>query len=428
MDFFDFRLLFQVFEDFNFLISFLAPYKWVIFPALAFLFFIIVRDSVLFYRQAKYRSGIEWDMFEIRIPREVKKGPKAMDQFFQGLWTLINMPVSWKEKYVDGEVTLWFSFEIVGSGGKAHFYVRTPKKLRHPVESMLYAQYPEVEIIQAEDYSREFPDSFDGLEQIGYDLFGLESKLKNPAPYPINTYMLFEEKGGEERIIDPISHILEMIAKIRPEERMWIQMIVRPAKPGWEKQGENEAKKIKEKLAVKSKPGPQGTPSFSFSMMTPADEETLKAISRKVSKRGFEVLIRLAYLAPKDIFDRGAWKNMLSYFNQYASSMNFFTINGNSITGARWWIWPFFFSGRRTKNRKRRLFARYRQRTIPEETFIGRRADPLRTDSDFNSSISILNSEELATLYHPPTNVVLTAPTLDRAESKKVSPPGYIPY
>lgn len=426
MDFFDFQFLSEVFADLKLLISFLAPYKWVIFPALTFLVFFVVRDALLFSRQAKYRSEIEWDMFEIKIPREIKRGPKAMDQFFTTLWTLINMPLSWKEKYVDGEVTQWFSFEIFGSGGKTRFFIRTPKKLRHSVESMLYAEYPDVEVAEAEDYTAEMPNSFDDLERAGYDLFGIESKLKNPAPYPINTYMLFEEKGGEERVIDPISYILEAIAKTRIEEKMWIQLVLRPAKPGWEKEGEKIIQELKEKSRLKPQPGKEAAPSFP--LLGPAEEEALKAVSRKVSKRGFETLIRLMYLAPKDIFNKGAWKNAFSYFNQYASSMNYFSINSKAITGVQWWKWPFIMTASRTKTRKRRLLYRYKIRYIPEESFIGRLSDPNGTDSDFNSSISILNSEELATLYHPPTDVVLTAPTMDRIESKKVSPPGYIPY
>ena len=428
MEFLDFQLLLQTFEDLNFLFSFLAPYKWIILPLIVFFVFLIVRDAFLFYRQAKYRSEIEWDMFEIRIPREIEKGPKAMDQFFASLWTLINMPNDWKEKYINGEVTQWFSFEIVGIGGKLHFFVRTPKKLRHSVESMLYAQYPDIEISNAQDYTSEFPDSFEDLDRTGYDIFGLESKLKNPAPYPINTYMSFEDQGGEERIIDPISYILEVLSKLRPEERAWIQIIIRPAKPEWTKEGEKIMNEIKEKLSSKPKLGPTGVPSFSISLMTPAEEEKLKSISRKVSKRGFETLIRFMYLSPKDIFDKGMWKNILAYFNQYSSSMNFFTININALTGAKWYKWPFIFPNKRTLAKKRRLWYRYKTRYIPEETFIGRLSDSNRSDLNVNSSISILNTEELATLYHPPTNVVLTGPTLDRIESKKVSPPGYIPF
>lgn len=428
MDLFDFQLLFQTFSDLKLIISLLAPYKWVVLPILAIFAFLIVRETLLFFSQSKYKSKIEWDIFEIRIPREVKKGPKAMEQFFASLWTLFNTPTSWKEKYIDGEVTLWHSFEIVGSGGTIHFYVRTPKRLRHSIESMLYAQYPDIEITDAEDYTLELPNTLEELKKIGYDLFGTELKLKNPAPNPINTYMAFEEKGGEERIIDPISVTLELLSKLRPEEKAWIQLIVRPA-IDWQKEGEKVMKDIREKAILKppARPGEQ-QPVISFSLLTPAEEEKLKAVSRKVSKQGFSTLIRLLYLAPKDIFNRNMWKNLTACFNQYSSSLNYFALNIRSLTGARWYKWPYIFPKRRTESKKKKFLYRYKTRYIPEETFVGRLSDSNRVDMDKKSSTSVLNTEELATLYHPPTNVVLTAPTLDRIESKKISPPGYIPF
>ena len=143
---FDFQLLFQTFKDIGFVFSFLASYKWVVFPVLAWLAFLIVRDILLFSSQAKWKREIEWDVFEIRVPREIEKGPKAMEQFFASFWTLFNTPSNWKEKYFDGEVTRWHSFEIYGSGGRAGFYMRVPKKFRHLIESMLYAEYPEIEL------------------------------------------------------------------------------------------------------------------------------------------------------------------------------------------------------------------------------------------------------------------------------------------
>ena len=428
MEFLDFKLLLQTFEDLKFIFSFIAPYKWAFLPILVFIIFLIAQDALLFYSQSKFKSKIEWDIFEIRIPREVEKGPKAMDQFFISLWTLFNTPSGWKEKYIDGEVTRWYSVEIIGSGGRVNFYVRVPKKMRHLIESMLYAQYPDIEIVGANDYVLQVPDSFDDFERIGYDLFGVELNLKNPAPNPINTYMSFEEKGGEERIIDPISMILETMNRLRPEEKAWIQLVIRPADPEWRKEGEKVMEVIKEKLASKPRPGPAGMPSFSFSLMTPAEEEKLKSISRKISKQGFETIVRTVYIAPKDIFDKNLFRSLTGYFNQYSTNLNYFAFNIDTFTKAKWWRWPFILVGRRTKNKKRRLLARYIQRYIPEATFLGRLNDSNRINLDKKSSISILNTEELATLYHPPTNVVLTAPSLDRVESKKVSPPGYIPF
>ncbi|TSC90796.1 MAG: hypothetical protein G01um10142_230 [Parcubacteria group bacterium Gr01-1014_2] len=428
MEFFDFQLLSQTFEDFKLIFPFLAPFKFFILPFLAFFVFLIAKDALLFYSQSKFKSGIEWDMFEIKIPREIEKGPKAMEQFFASLWTLFNTPTGWKEKYIDGEVTRWYSFEIVGVGSRVHFYVWMPKKFRHLIESMLYAQYPDIEIVGTDDYTSNLSSSFDEFERIGYDLFGVELNLKNPAPNPINTYMAFEEKGGEERIIDPISVILETLSRLRPEEKAWIQLVVRPVAPAWRDEGVKVINEIKEKSAPKPKIGPAGTPVYRFSIMTPDEEEKLKSISRKISKQGFETIIRTIYIAPKDIFDKDLLKSLTGYFNQYSSNLNYFAFNMNTFTKSKWWTWPFILSGKRTEVKKRRLLQRYRQRYIPEETFAGRLSDSSRVNLNKKSSISILNTEELATLFHPPTNVVLTAPTLDRIESKKVSPPSYVPY
>lgn len=424
---FDFNLFLQTFEDIKFLISFLAPYKWIVFPVLAYFVFLILKDALLFYSQAKFKREIEWDVFEIRVPREIEKGPKAMEQFFASFWTLINIPTNWKEKYFDGAVTRWHSLEIYGSGGRAGFYMRVPKKFRHLIESMLYAQYPDIEIVDSPDYTSEVPSTFQKIEAAGLDLSGVELALKNPAPNPINTYMIFEEKGGEERIIDPISVILETMSRLRPEEKAWVQMVVRPVLPDWQEEGKKVIAEIKEKAAAKPKVV-GGVPIPSFTFMGPAEEEKLKMISRKISKPGFEVIVRTVYIAPKDIFDKNLLKNLTGYFNQYSSNLNYFNFNISTLTQANWYKWPFIFSGKRTKTRKDRLLNRYVQRYMPEATFSGRMADPDKPSFKKRQSVSILNTEELATLFHPPTNVVLTAPSMERVESKKVSPPSYIPF
>ncbi|MFN7088592.1 MAG: hypothetical protein ACK4NX_02120, partial [Candidatus Paceibacteria bacterium] len=387
----------------KFLYSLVAFYKWIILPALAFLMFLIFRDAFLFYSQSKFKQKIEWDVFEIKIPREIEKGPKAMEQFFAGLWSLWNVPTSWVDKYLEGEVTYWYSFELVGSGGRVHFYVRVPKKFRHSIESMLYAQYPDIEISDVEDYVSEVPTSFDKLEKLGYELFGSELRLAQPAPNPINTYVVFEEKGGEERIIDPFSVMLELLSRLRPEERFWIQFVLRPADPKWQKEGEKVMKEIKEKTLIKPPSAAKAQqPSYPFAILTPAEEEKLKVISRKVSKQGFETLIRYLYIAPKDIFDKNFSKNLGVYFNQY-SFLNYFVPNFAALTRVQWYKWPFFFPKRREKERKRKILYKYKIRYLPEETASGRINYFSIWSMEYwtkKSSISILNTEEIATLYH----------------------------
>jgi len=51
------------------------------------------------------------------------------------------------------------SLEIASLEGVIHFYIRIETKLRERVEAAIYSQYPNVEIIEAEDYVNLF--SFD---------------------------------------------------------------------------------------------------------------------------------------------------------------------------------------------------------------------------------------------------------------------------
>ncbi len=89
--------------------SAIAGYWWIWLPIL--LGFILVQ-AWLTYVRAKFKASIHWSLLEIRIPRELKKTPKAMEQILAGIYGIRNAADNIIEKYVDGEVTLWFSLEI----------------------------------------------------------------------------------------------------------------------------------------------------------------------------------------------------------------------------------------------------------------------------------------------------------------------------
>ncbi len=62
-------------------------------------------------------------------------------------------------------------------------------------------------------------------------------------------------------------------------------------------------------------------------------------------------------------------------------------------------------------------------RMMPPETFMGRLIHSNFFRWNFASRSSAMNVECLATLYHPPTYLVLTAPHVKRVESRKAGPP-----
>src|SRR3989344_1759361 len=98
---------------------------------------------------------------------------------------LRNAPGNFREKWLDGEVTQWFSFEIVSFGGDIHFYLWCPTRHANVIKANFYNQYPDVEIEEIEDYTGKIPKTTNELYKKGYNLWGAELSLGRPDPYRI---------------------------------------------------------------------------------------------------------------------------------------------------------------------------------------------------------------------------------------------------
>lgn len=371
-------------------------------------------------------------LLELRVPREVLRSPRAMEQVFLTIHALRNYPGNLHEKWWDGEVTLWFSCEIVSIGGELHFYLRVPEKHRNIIESVLYAHYPDIEIKEAEDYVIRMPTTAEKLLRMGYKFFGSELVLSKPDAYPIKSYIDFEEKV-EEKELDPISALLEVMTKIKSEEQIWIQIIIRPVTDSWKKSGELLIQELKEKTAktrIESKTG-----VVMFTERTPGELETMKAIERNIAKPGFDVVIRYLYLSPEGIFSgtNFAQRGIASAFNQYASeALNKFKHNYFAWTRASYWYWPYIFPQGRLRAKRERMYQNYRNRYMPAESFVPRLPSwsgfhPIDVGIGAQKMGMVLNTEELATLFHLPTSAVLTGPLVKRSEGKKIGPPAGLP-
>jgi hypothetical protein len=396
------------------------------------LFSYLAKEFWLIYKQEYWRrTEIKWVTLELKISREHKKSPKAMEQVFMSIHGIKNNPSSWKEKWIDGEITMWFSAEIVSFGGEVHFYMIIPDKHRNLVEASLYAHYNDIEITEVEDYINRFPPTMDDLKSAGYELFGNELILAKPDAYPIRSYVDFEAIE-EEKTVDPISALLETIAKIKPQETIGVQILFRPkVDDSWKIEGEKLVAVLKEKSKTEVA-GPTG--QITWVERSPGELEIIKAVERNLAKPGFDVLIRYIYIAPKEIFSEGfARRGVYSAFNQYASeSLNKFKNNTNAWTKVAWYYYPWFFPSRRKFARQRRIYQNYRNRWIyddpeasPLEKYFG--IDFFHFGIAARSQRMVLNTEELATIFHPPTQVVLTAPLMKRVEAKKIGPPAGLP-
>ena len=192
------------------------------------LIFPFATDSWEAWRMLLFEHKIKWAFLEIHLPRENKKGPRGMEQLFTHLWSLKNSAGNIRERWWDGELPIWHSFEIIGINGEVHFYVRTPKTYAPIIKATMYAYYPDVEVEETEDWTKQIPKDVQGLYQQGRRMWGTELMLDKHPAFPIRWYTDFESPA-EELQFDPISNVLEVLGRLEKDQIVAIEMIINPA-------------------------------------------------------------------------------------------------------------------------------------------------------------------------------------------------------
>ncbi len=418
--------------------------------------FPITQSTWLFWKQEKYKEETQFILVELRMPREVRKSPKAMEQILSAVHALRNYAGDFGEIWIDGEVTRWYSLEMVSFGGEVHFYMRFYKKQRDLIEAAFYSYYPDLEIVDAEDYTKRFPKNVGELYQRGYDMWGSELVLSKKDAYPIKSYLDFEAVE-EEKQYDPISLALEVLGKIKKEEVIAVQILLEPADPKWK----DKFKDLVEQLRLKEDPKKKKSGGSSYErkiefegilphfpiqkagegkdsefggftksfLRTPGETDVLKAIEENLSKPAFETVIRFIYMSPKELYyDTFPRRGIMGIFNQYASAdLNSFVRNEAMSTRTKIWHWPHIAPVTRNEYKKQRLLMDYHRRELPHHTFMGKFLTSHWFNWNFHSRKFILTNRSIATIFHPPTFLVLTAPHLKRVDSRKMSPPSGLP-
>src|SRR4030042_4888050 len=84
---------------------------WLVLPV--FIFFIFWNLRMIYIR-TRYVKSLEWTLVEGKIPPDILRTPKAMEQIFASLSATYSFGFSWVDLYIDGKVDPWISFEMVG--------------------------------------------------------------------------------------------------------------------------------------------------------------------------------------------------------------------------------------------------------------------------------------------------------------------------
>lgn len=391
-----------------------------------FLFIILIiifRSTWLYWRQLIYKQTKKYVLLEIQIPREISKNPRGMEQVLKALWGLRNWAEDFGEKYLKGEITRWFSLEMVSFGGEVHFYIRAFSKQKELVVAAILSYYPDIEIVEVDDYIDVLPKNYSELCQKGLDLWGSEMILTRPGAYPIKMYTELEDKE-EEKTFDSMSTFLEVLGGVKSDEVVGIQINIAPGSPDWGKKWRGLIEDLQKPKHVSIKGAKEDQAKTEKLPSTPGEKEALKAIEENLSDLAFDSIVRFIYLSPQAIFyDSFARRGIIGAFSQYAAlNHNSFRQNHKMSTRVRIWVWPFLFPRLRNKLRKDRLLYLYHTREMPEHTFMGRLLTSHPLSWNFHSKTIKLTVKAVATIFHPPTKVVLTTPHMKRVESRKAAP------
>ncbi len=402
---------------------------WFVLPLVAAIVFWEAWKIHLHYQ---FAHSIKWKMLEIKVPKNILKTPKAMEQIFAAAHAPYSYGISNYRKYWEGAEEYWFVFELIGRAGETHFYLRTPSQFRNMMEAAIYAQYPEAEITEVDDYLDELPRSIPNEQ---FDLSGFEEVLRHENHLPIRTYPMFEESVEEHRI-DTIAPLMEAMSKLKGDEQLWFQLLIKPTGEAFMKEGEEEINKL---LGIEERRKKVSAwPTFDLGitlgealrapfehpgeakpkheekkekmqkfLMTPIEKERAEAIQLKIGKIAFEATLRFVYIQRKGEPEAGHMNSIHGFIRQFNTQhLNSLKPNGSTST-ASYSVKGPLFKKMRIRARKRHLWEHYKHFAPTHHE-------------------SILNIEELATVFHFPLAQVSTG-ELEKVESRRGAPPATLP-
>lgn len=283
------------------------------------------------------------------------------------------------------------SFEIVARAGLVHYYTVVPVVLVDVVRQAVAAAYPSARLEEVEEHT-----IFSEVGKLSGTIGG-EFTLKKDYVYPIATYQ--ESKRDASRAL------LNALSAAGREDGIGVQILLRPAREGWIKQSVAAAEKITKDKGKKTtitgfgavkdimealwKPpeASEGKEKPEDKQLTSLEKAQVETIEEKTRYPGYETLIRVVVSSNTAAQSQTLLKNVISAFSLFDSPSN----NGFKFTISR---------------NIEELVTSYIFRFFPQ----------------FVRS-NILNSVELATIFHLPDQKNIPTSQVQRQMSKQVDGP-----
>ena len=303
-----------------------------------------------------------------------------------------------KKKSVDVKLygQRYFSFDIVAVGKFIKYYAVVPAVLEETVKQAISSSYPTARLEEA-DQEIIFKEGTTSAT-----IAGGEFELKKEFVYPIATY--------EVSKWDAQTAILNAFSKIKEDEGMGIQVLFRPAADEWTKESENAVDAIKDdkkKWSGSNLPtrilhlfldvvkAPFEVPEEhkydngddEFKPISQPKQEAIAAIENKAKYPGFEVLIRVVASSNLKQRSEALVGGVVASFSQFDSqAFNGFKYNMNK--------------------KSEQLASDYIFHNFPH-----------------SNNKCILNTVELASIFHLPSQNSIPTSGVERQQTKQVDGP-----
>lgn len=370
----------------------------VVIAAMIIAFFYMQYRRVL--REAKnYERGLKMVPLRIHLPPssdDIEGGGRderdITDETISQAQVLYNIIASTATKGFKSKIygQRHMSFEIIASNGLIDYYVAVPTVLQDVIQQAIAAAYPSARLEEAED-----PNIFSPVGKISGTIGG-EFTLKKPYAYTIATY--------QESKRDAMRALLNSLASANKDDGIGIQILIRPAAEGWTKSVLSMADKIRKDKGVKKGLSASGVgakdllealwkapeasePKVEDKQLSSLEQALVESMEEKTRHPGYEVLIRIVASSTTATRSQVLMKNVVAAFALFDSPSN----NGFKFTVTRnieQFVTAFIF------------------RFFPQE---------IRQN--------ILNSVELATIFHLPDQKNTPTSQLQRQASKQVDGP-----
>src|SRR3989338_5873478 len=253
--------------------------------------------------KGRMQRALNMTLFLIRVPRETANkdgGQKPEKELIsiaeQMLSGFSNMHSKGWNKFLYGEPYVSLELAVHHVGEETHFYIAVPKNNEDLVEKQIYGLYPTAEVTKAQDYNIFNPQGASVGTYLSYT---------QDAILPFKTYQKLES--------DPIGGILTAMSRLEAEgEGASMQILLRPSHDSKQKTlASKVAREMQSGYQFKEayqrakyppkpkKPDPNKLPEPEKPrVITPSDDEVIKAITAKSGKQSFDVNLRLIASAP----------------------------------------------------------------------------------------------------------------------------------